>query len=133
MTFTETLMAFGLMSAMIAGVMLAVIFVLKFFVGLKSPPIHRTLMTVGTAYVVGVTGFMFGGLPEYQLWAPLLGLPWLIILGWTEYRSFKARWFDNVEDMPEGTKLTNDDWTVGFFLIAALVLAALIKVLLREM
>lgn len=132
MTFTEMLQVFGLIAGIIGVVMYALNFVLRFFVGLQAPPLKRTILTVGSAYLLAVVGFMFGGLPEYQLWSPLFGLPPALLLGFLEYREFKARWFEHVEQLPEGATLANDDWRVGLFIVGALIAAASVKVLLRE-
>jgi hypothetical protein len=133
MTFVEGLQVFGFLSLMMAGIMLLVILFLKFFVALKSPPGRRTLITVGIAYLVTVTFFMFGGIAEYQIWSPILGLPGLILLAWSEHRGFKARWLESAEDLPEGATLSNDDWKVGALIIVSLIAAAAIKVVVREL
>ena len=131
MTFTEQLQIAGLLGGMIAAIMGAALFVLRYFVGLKAPPMRRALLTAGSAYVVAVVAFIFGGVPEYQLWAPVLGLPTALIFGFLEYREYKARWFQNHEDLPEGATLSNDDWRIGVYIIGAIVAAASLKVLLR--
>lgn len=130
MTFTEQLQIAGLLGGMIAAIMGAAIFVLRYFVGLKAPPLRRMLLTVGSAYVIAVVAFIFGGVPEYQFWAPFLGLPPALVFGLMEYREFKARWVDQHQELPEGATWSNDDWKVGLYAIGAVVVAAAIKVVL---
>ena len=131
MTFTEQLQIAGLLGGMVAAIMGAALFALRYFVGLKAPPLRRALLTVGCAYVVAVVAFMFGGVPEYQLWAPFLGLPAALVFGLLEYREYKARWFESHEELPEGATWSNDDWRVGVYVIGAILAAAALKVLLR--
>ena len=131
MTLTEQLQIAGLLSGMIGAIMGVALFVFRYFVGLKAPPMRRTALTVGCAYVVAVIAFMFGGVPEYQLWAPFLGIPAALIFGFIEYREFKARWVNHDQELPEGATWSNNDWSVGLYVIGAIIAAAALKVLLR--
>ena len=131
MTTDEYLHGAAILGGMMFAIMFGASFALKFFVALNAPPMRRTIWTVGIAYLVSLAFFWFGGLPDYELWAAIAGLPFALLLGWMLFNEFKERWVDDGTDLAPGVTLSNTDWRAGIFILVGLVALASIKVLLR--
>ena len=131
MSVAESLQMAGLLAGIMFIVMYAASFVLKFFLALNAPPMRRTVWTVGLAYWIAVVAVWFGGMPEYELLATFAGLPSALLLGWLVYNEFRERWYDNDQNLPEGTTRSNTNWLIGLGAIVGMIALTSIKVMLR--
>ncbi len=105
--------------------------ILEYFVGLRSPPRQRALLTVGLAYVATTIILLFAVPIEYAVWAPLAALP--AAIGWYFYlKSHLSRaWFGNSEDIPDHMEVAADDWQSGIMKLALAVLVLVAIFLFR--
>ncbi|MBA4043794.1 MAG: hypothetical protein C0471_05155 [Erythrobacter sp.] len=125
-----TFLAFGMPFSFMAGVS----WVLSKVVGLKAEPDRRALLTVLPAYIAVTLLSVFGmaGASFWPLIFPLAGAPIALIIYWFWRRDFRSRWYENDDEMPDGTTLENDDWKIGLLAIISLVVVAAIKVILTR-
>jgi hypothetical protein len=108
--------------------------ILHFFVALNSRPATRAAWTVGLPYL-GLSIFgSFGteGAPfPFWVW-PVAGLVPAGIVYWFWLRDFQKRWYDSVEDIPDGVPWANHDWKNGLLHLFALFVFALIAAVIRN-
>ena len=103
-------------------------------VGLKAEPDRRALLTVLPAYIAVTLLSVFGmaGASFWPLIFPLAGAPIAFIIYWFWRKDFRSRWYENDDDLPDGTTLENDDWKIGLLAIFALIVVAAVKVFLTR-
>lgn len=117
----------GLAAVPIAPITIA----LRYFVALQAPPTVRAAWTAGIAYLGTTVFWLFGGPVDTQYWAPLIALPGGVIAFLFWRSDFRRGWIEDVEHMPEGVELANDDWAAGLVRLLGLVAAATIAALIR--
>ena len=115
------------------GMPLAVIsissWLLHYFVALNSPPTQRAAWIVGISYVLASAFWLFGG-PEGDRWeGPFAAIPGALLAFWWWRRDFRRAWIDDTHGIPEGVKLANNDWRIGFLGLVGMIVAATIKMM----
>lgn len=124
-------------AALFAGMAFIVNFFVGFllyrFVALNSPPERRAFWTVFPGYIAAGLAMVFGmsGLVS-PLWSPIVPLPGALLMYWWLVRDLRKGWIENPEDLPDGVKLANSDWRMGLAGVAALIVAAAIRVMIRR-
>ena len=121
----------------LAGVALAAVpiapitFALRYFVALRAPPTVRAAWTAGIAYLITTAFWLFGGPVGSANWAPLVALPGAAIAFLFWRSDFRRGWIEDVENMPQGVRLANDDWAAGLVRLLGLVATAAIAAFIR--
>ena len=100
----------------------ALSWIFEFFVGLKSPPTKRAALTVGLAYVITAISFIWLAPNNYVLLAAIAPIPGAVAWYIFTRSHYKRAWYENAEDLPEGTKLANDNWKHGLLYLALAII-----------
>jgi hypothetical protein len=132
----------------ICGVIVAIAFMAVFtlawifrkFIALTARPKKRAFLTVLPAYIISIFAAETFVQPmlkieENMIWialaTPVLAIPGAIATYLLWYYDFRRSWIDNIEDLPDGVELENDDWRFGVASIIVIAAVLAIRVLFR--
>jgi hypothetical protein len=103
-------------------------FVLQFIVALKARPARRALWSVGPPTLLVGLGFALLGTRDdvFQAWVPLAVVPAALLAYAYWYFTFRRAWVDD-DNVPAGTRLSNDDWTIGLGIVVLVLAANVLK------
>jgi hypothetical protein len=110
------------------GICFAAIFVmslvLQFVVALKARPARRAIWSVGPPALIVAAAAAYWGPQDgpWQIWLPVAAIFAGLLAFAYWYFTFRRAWIDD-GSVPEGMRLSNDDWKIGLGFVV-LVLAA---------
>jgi hypothetical protein len=112
--------------------MMPLVWICSKIIALKEKPDRRALWTAIIPYAAAAFISIFGFDDLFPVWLALIvPLPGAIMIYFWQRYTYRQGWIDD-DKVPEGMKLENSDWRIGLGIVVSLIVAAAIKVALRQ-